>query len=162
VAAGPVSKESSGLPKSLVLRLTVGNSRETAVGGFSTLAGATLGATVPFFPRRSPSRIRKASLVALLVASFFSICSIDARADNGAEIYKEHCSACHGKAGKGDTIFGKNLEIRSLASDEVQNQSDNELVSVISKGKNRMPPFERKLSRDEIREVLKYIRSLKK
>lgn len=135
------------------------DSRQASVGRFAILQGAVLTLTAASPRRHFVVRFREASLVALLVASFFSI---QARADSGAEIYKEHCSACHGKGGKGDTIFGKNLEIRSLASDEVQNQSDNELASIISKGKNRMPPFERKLSRDEIREVLKHVRSLRK
>jgi len=150
------------LPKSSRLRWSVGDSRQASVRRFSILKAATLAIAAQFPGCYFVARFRDASLIALLVASFFSICSTDARADNGAEIYKEHCSACHGKAGKGDTIFGKNLEIRSLASDEVQGQSDNELASIISKGKNRMPPFERKLSKDEIREVLKYVRSLKK
>lgn len=147
------------MPKSRMLRRSVGDSRQSSLGRFTTLQDATWALAVRFPGRRFVARFREASLVALLAASFFSF---NARADNGAEIYKERCSACHGKAGKGDTIFGKNLEIRSLASDEVQNQSDNELASIISKGRNRMPPFERKLSRDEIREVLKHIRSLKK
>jgi cytochrome c6 len=147
------------LPKSWRLRWSVGDSRQALLGRFIILEDATLALAAQFPRCHIVVRFREASLVALLVASFFSF---NARADNGAEIYKERCSACHGKAGKGDTIFGKNLEIRSLASDEVQNQSDNELASIISKGKNRMPPFERKLSRDEIREVLKHIRSLKK
>lgn len=147
------------MPKSSRLRWSVGDSRQASVGRFSILKAATLAIAAQFPGCHFVVRFCRASLIALLVASFFSI---GARADSGAEVYKERCSACHGKAGKGDTIFGKNLEIRSLASDEVQNQSDNELASIISKGKNRMPPFERKLSRDEIREVLKYIRSLKK
>jgi cytochrome c553 len=147
------------LPKRWMLRWSVGDSRQTSFGRSSVLRGATLAVAARFHRRYFIVRFRDASLVVLLVASLFSI---DAHAYNGAEIYKDHCSACHGKAGKGDTIFGRNLEIRSLASDEVQNQSDNELASIIGKGKKRMPPFERKLSRDEIREVLKYIRSLKK
>ncbi len=147
------------MPKRPRLRWSVGYSRQASFGGSRILKAARSSLAAPFARRHFIIRFRGAPFVALLVASFFSI---NALADNGAEIYKERCSACHGKAGKGDTIFGKNLDIRSLASDEVQNQSDNELVSVISKGKNRMPPFDRKLSKDEIREVLKYIRSLKK
>ena len=60
------------------------------------------------------------------------------------------------------TMLGKHLKLRPLASPEVQKQSDNELVAIIGKGKNRMPPFDRKLSKDQIGDVLKHIRSLKK
>ncbi len=89
----------------------------------------------------------------------FSACAL---ADNGADIYKTKCSACHGKNGAGDTMLGKNLKLRPLGSDDVQERSDDELFTIISKGKNRMPPFDRKLSKDQIHDVVKYIRSLKK
>ena len=83
-------------------------------------------------------------------------------ADSGADVYKTKCSACHGKNGAGDSMLGKNLKLRPLASDEVQERSDDELFVIISKGKNRMPPFDRKLSKDQIRDLVKYIRLLKK
>lgn len=83
-------------------------------------------------------------------------------ADNAADIYKTKCSACHGSNGAGDTMLGKNLKLRSLASGEVQKQSDDELAIIISKGRPRMPPFDRKLSKEQIGDVVKYIRSLKK
>ena len=99
-----------------------------------------------------------AGLTIILLVLVFSTY---ARADTGVEIYKERCSACHGATGKGDTIFGKNLKIRPLASPEVQSQSDSDLATIISKGKNRMPSFDRKLSKDQTREVIEYIRALK-
>ena len=57
---------------------------------------------------------------------------------------------------------GKNLKLRPLASPEVQNMSDDELASIVSKGKNRMPAYGRKLSPQQISDLVKYIRSLKK
>ncbi len=90
------------------------------------------------------------------------LCSTYTFADSGADIYKTKCSACHGKNGAGDSMLGKNLKLRPLGSDDVQKRSDEELFTIISKGKNRMPPFDRKLSKDQIRDLVKYIRSLKK
>jgi mono/diheme cytochrome c family protein len=83
-------------------------------------------------------------------------------ADGASEIYKAKCSACHGFHGAGDTMIGKNLRLRPLSSPEVQNRSDEELFTVISKGKNKMPSFDRKLSPDQIRDLVRHIRSLKK
>jgi len=57
-------------------------------------------------------------------------------------------------------MLGKNLKVRPLTSPETQQQSDEELIVIIAKGKNRMPPFERKLSREQIHEVLRFVRSL--
>ena len=103
--------------------------------------------------------IVRASLTTTLLALVFSA---SAFAEIGAETYKARCSACHGANGSGETMLGKNLKVRPLASDDVQNKSDDELAAIVGKGKNRMPPFDRKLSRDQIRDVVKYIRSLKK
>jgi cytochrome c553 len=85
-------------------------------------------------------------------------------AETGAETYKAHCSACHGAKGYGDTMIGRNLKLRALGEDEVQKQSDEELFSIISKGKgkNRMPAFDHRLSKEQIRAVVDYVRSLKR
>jgi len=100
----------------------------------------------------------RASLAVILLVVLFSTYTF---ADNAADIYKTKCSACHGKNGAGDTMLGKNLKLRPLGSDDVQKQSDDELFTIISKGKKRMPPFDRKLSKDQIRDLVKHIRSLK-
>jgi mono/diheme cytochrome c family protein len=86
--------------------------------------------------------------------------SCSALAENGAEIYKKKCAACHGATGAGDTMIGKNLKIPSLRSSEAQERSDEELFHIIAKGRNRMPAFDRKLSREQIHDVVRYIRSL--
>ena len=104
-------------------------------------------------------RSAKPSLAVIVLAFMFSTYTF---ADSGADTYKTKCSACHGKNGAGDTMLGKNLKLRPLGSDDVQKQSDDELFTIISKGKKRMPPFDRKLSKDQIRDLVKYIRSLKK
>jgi len=83
-------------------------------------------------------------------------------AGTGADTYKAKCSACHSTNGAGDTVLGKNLKIGSLGSTDVQKQSDDQLATIISKGNSRMPSFERKLSKDQIADVVRYIRSLKK
>jgi cytochrome c5 len=90
------------------------------------------------------------------------LCSCSALADNGAEIYKKKCAACHGASGAGDTMIGKNQKIRSLRSPEVQKRSDEELFSIIAKGRNKMPAFDRKLSKEQIRDLVRYIRALDK
>jgi mono/diheme cytochrome c family protein len=88
--------------------------------------------------------------------------STPAFADSGADTYKAKCSACHGVRGMADTMLGRNLKLRSLASDDVQKDSDDALFNIISKGKNRMPSFNRKLSPEQIRDLVKHLRTLKK
>jgi mono/diheme cytochrome c family protein len=110
-------------------------------------------------PSGSGRRIRAAWLAAIALALLLSSYT---SADTGADIYKQKCSACHAANGAGDTMLGKNLKIRPLGSGDVQKQSDEELTTIIAKGKNRMPSFDRKLSKEQIGDVVRYIRSLKK
>jgi cytochrome c5 len=82
-------------------------------------------------------------------------------AESAADTYKKKCSACHGAKGMGDTLLGKNLKLRPLGSPEVQDKSDAELTMIISKGKNKMPRYGDRLSKDQIYALVEYIRSLK-
>jgi mono/diheme cytochrome c family protein len=105
-----------------------------------------------------------AGLGAGLVVALILLFSTGVLAESAADIYKARCSACHGVHGAGDTMLGRNLKLRPLDSAEVQMQSDDELYTIISKGKgrDRMPAFDRKLSKEQIADLVRYIRSLKK
>ncbi|HUO85487.1 MAG TPA: cytochrome c [Thermoanaerobaculia bacterium] len=83
-------------------------------------------------------------------------------ADDAAAVYKTRCAACHGADGSGDTPMGKKLALKSLGSPEVQKQKDDELRTVIAKGKDKMPGFEKKLSAKQIDGLVALIRSFKK
>ncbi len=82
-------------------------------------------------------------------------------ADSAADTYKKKCSACHGVKGAGDTLLGENLKLRPLGSPEVQQKSDAELTMIISRGKNKMPRYDDKLSKDQIHALVEFVRSLK-
>lgn len=102
----------------------------------------------------------RASLVVFAVVFAFSTWSL--AADTGADIFKSKCAACHGATGAGDTAMGKNLKLRDLGSADVQKQSDEELTNIITNGKGKMPKYDGKLTKEQITEVVKYIRTLKK
>ncbi|MBS1866642.1 MAG: c-type cytochrome, partial [Acidobacteria bacterium] len=65
--------------------------------------------------------------------------------DKSAATYKQKCAACHGADGKGDTPAGKSTKARSFADPDVAKQSDDELGTVIEKGKNKMPAYGKSL-----------------
>ena len=114
--------------------------------------------------RKTSSGLRRVSRPAIVVIALALMLPTYSLAESGAETYRAHCSACHGAKGAGDTMIGRNLKLRVLGSDDVQKRSDDELFTIISKGmeRNRMPAFDRRLSKDQIRELVEYIRSLKK
>lgn len=89
--------------------------------------------------------------------------STPARADNaGAATFKTKCAVCHGADGKGETSIGKADKIRDLGSAEVQKQSDEELSGIIEKGKGKMPAYGKGLKPEQIKELVGFIRTLKK
>ena len=103
--------------------------------------------------------ILRASIMVLALALVFSVYSF---ADAGADTFKAKCAACHGATGAGDTTMGKNLKLKDLGSADVQKQSDEELTTIITKGKAKMPAYDGKLTKEQVSDVVKFIRSLKK
>ena len=103
-------------------------------------------------------------LIAIFVLSLLVACvNLTAfAADDAAATFKAKCAMCHGQDATGNTPMGKNLKIRDLTSADVQKQSDADLTAVIAKGKNKMPEYGTKLSKDQIADLGKYIRTLKK
>lgn len=89
------------------------------------------------------------------------LCGTQASAQ-AAATYKSKCAMCHGADGKGDTPMAKKLGVRSFASAEVQKESDSELATVIAKGKNKMPSYEKSLKEAEIKDLVAYVRGLGK
>jgi mono/diheme cytochrome c family protein len=100
----------------------------------------------------------KAIIAILSFAIVFTTWSL---ADDGADLFKAKCAMCHGPDGKGQTAMGKTLNLRDLGSAEVQSQSDADLTGVITNGKGKMPKYDGKLTKEQIGDVLKYVRTLK-
>ena len=98
----------------------------------------------------------------LPILAILLLISTGSMAETAAETYKTTCAMCHGAEGKGDTALGKNLHAKDLTSDEVQKKSNEELSTIIVKGKENMPGFEGRLTQAQINGLVKFIRSLKK
>ncbi len=79
-----------------------------------------------------------------------------------ATLYKSKCAACHGPDGKGDTVMGKKLIARDFNLPEIMKAKDQELIDITTKGKNKMPAFEKKLTDVQIKALVAYIRGLTK
>jgi mono/diheme cytochrome c family protein len=97
----------------------------------------------------------------VLIAALLSLGAAGSRAEDAAALYKSKCQACHGPDGKGDTAAGKKLGAKDFHSPEVAKLSDQELFAITKNGKEKMPKYDGKLTDDQIKELIKYIRSLK-
>ena len=106
----------------------------------------------------------KNSFIALLVLAIFAMVfsTFSAAQAGGADLFKSKCAMCHGPDGKGQTAMGKTLNLRDLGSADVQSQSDADLTNIVTNGKGKMPKYDGKLTKDQIGDVVKYIRTLKR
>ena len=81
-------------------------------------------------------------------------------ADDAAALYKSKCQACHGADGK-PSAAGEKMGAKDFHAPDVAKMSDADLVKVTKEGKGKMPKYDGKLTDDQIKQLIKYIRSLK-
>ena len=79
---------------------------------------------------------------------------------SGEKVFKAKCASCHGPDGKGETAAGKATKARDFSSDEVKKESDATWADIITKGKNKMPSYDKKISDAEVKDVIVYMRTL--
>ena len=82
--------------------------------------------------------------------------------DAAAALYKTKCAMCHAADGSGDTPVGKKTGTHDFRSPEIQKMTDAELIELTTKGKNKMPGYDKKLTADEIKGLVAHIRELAK
>ena len=76
------------------------------------------------------------------------------------DLYKTKCQGCHGADGKASAI-GKKLGARDFQDPDVTKLSETELVTITANGKNKMPAYKGKLTDDQIKDLVKYIKEMK-
>ena len=102
-------------------------------------------------------------IVTLLAASATTLCAADAKGN-----WDANCVQCHGKTGAADTKMGKQLNAKDLTDPKVQAAfSDAKATESIKNGvkengKTTMKAFAGKLTDDEIKALVAYVRTLKK
>ena len=83
-----------------------------------------------------------------------------ALAADGAAIFKQHCTNCHGETGKADTPAGKALKVPPLAGDaKVAGMSADDVAGKI-KSNDKHKAFIRKLTDDDVAAVAAYVKGL--
>jgi mono/diheme cytochrome c family protein len=100
------------------------------------------------------------AMICTMALGMLLAAAIPAAADDAAALYKSKCQVCHGADGKG-TAAGQKMGVRDFHAPEVAKQSDADLIKITNEGKGKMPKFAGKLTDDQVKELVKYIRSLK-
>ena len=104
----------------------------------------------------------------LLVAGMVIAFAGASRAAEVKENWEKHCAKCHGADGKGQTKMGRQSGAKDYTDPKVQAEmkDDNALKvikeGIVDKGKKKMDPYKDKLSDEEIKALIAYIRAFKK
>ena len=101
--------------------------------------------------------------VGVLIATTLSVLAADAKTN-----WANDCAQCHGPDGKANTKMGKMLNAKDLTDPKVQASfTDAKAAETIKNGvkqngKTTMKAFGGKLTDDEIKALVAYVRTLKK
>ncbi len=77
-------------------------------------------------------------------------------------VFVQNCARCHGADGRGETALGKELEAVNFTDAEWQKKvSDKRIMQSVTRGRDAMPAFGKKLSRDDIMALCAYVRTFK-
>jgi len=99
----------------------------------------------------------KLAFIAVVSMSVFMLVSSSVYAadpGNGGQLYSRHCTTCHGDGGRG-TMPG----VPDFTRGQGLFKPNSELVSIIEQGRHIMPAYQGILTRDEIDDVVSYVRS---
>ena len=81
----------------------------------------------------------------------------------GKVLFIKYCTGCHGRQGDGEGYrFLRGPDPANLSSLSTKKKSDAELFKTIHDGKPIMPPWKTRLSEEESKDVLAYVRTLAK
>ena len=106
---------------------------------------------------------RRTFLAAAPLAALF-LSSATARAEEAparSELWVAHCAKCHGLDGKAQTEEGKKKGARDFTNGKWQRTvSDQRLIKSITRGRDMMPAWGKVLTPEQVKELVKEVRSL--
>ena len=106
--------------------------------------------------------------ITVLTISLLIVAPLAVRAADAKTNWANNCAQCHGPDGKAGTKMGKMLNAKDLTDPKVQaGFTDAQAAEAIKNGvkeggKTKMKAFGGKLSDDEIKALVAYVRTLKK
>jgi mono/diheme cytochrome c family protein len=101
----------------------------------------------------------RAAAIILLTASIATPAITQAP---GADTYKAKCAMCHGADGLATSPIAKNMKVLSFKDPAMLKASDAQFIASTDNGKGKMQGYKGKLTDAQIRDVIKYVRTLQK
>lgn len=78
---------------------------------------------------------------------------------SGADTYKAKCAMCHAADGTASGPAGKSMNVPSFRASK---ETEAQMIAETKAGKGKMPAFAGKLTDDQIKDVIVYVRTLQK
>lgn len=103
-----------------------------------------------------------------LFIGILALGTVLAMAADGNALWDSNCASCHGKDGKGQTKMGQKAGVKDYSDAKVQAAVDDAKAfksikeGLTEDGKTKMKPFAEKMSDDDIKATVTYMRTLKK
>jgi len=104
-------------------------------------------------------KVIRTAIVFWLACAVVTMLQSPAAAQSSAELYKSKCAVCHAADGSGNTPIGTKLGVKGFKTSK---STDAEMFNITKKGKGKMPAYENKLTDDQIKGLVQYIRELEK
>lgn len=104
----------------------------------------------------------------LLVGALFLGVTWSVSGADVTALWGQHCAACHGKDGTGQTKAGRKAGVKDQTDAAYQaGLTDEKMFQAVKEGlkadgKEKMKPFGEKLKDDEIKALVAHVRSFKK
>jgi mono/diheme cytochrome c family protein len=75
-------------------------------------------------------------------------------------LYLSNCARCHGADGKSQTELGRLNDAPDISGGKARAKSPAKIAKLITRGKDSMPGFGKKLTRTQISSLANYVRGL--
>lgn len=108
------------------------------------------------------------TMLTIAVAAALSLVALNLPAADAKELFEKNCASCHGKDGKGQTKMGQKAGVKDYTDAKVQEAMKDDVAfksvkaGLKDKDKELMKPFAEKLTDDEIKSLIAYMRTFKK
>lgn len=103
----------------------------------------------------------------IIVAAICTMAAGTVSAQDGKALYESKCKSCHGVDGKGDTVMGKKKACKDYTDAKVQDALKDDvafksLKEGLKKGDNTLMQPVKDVTDDQIKGLIKYMRTFKK
>ncbi len=106
-------------------------------------------------------------ITTLLAIGTITLAASVATAADAKELWDKNCASCHGKDGRGQTKMGAKTGVKDYTDAKVQEAMKDDVAfksvkdGLKEKDKELMKPFAEKLTDDEIKSLIAYVRTFK-